>query len=175
MNIIKNMEPGENPPESINVFISAKRGDRNYYQPTNKGFIKLVHCLDANFALPKDFGVIPQTYYSNMQPLQAFVIARDAPEVGSLVSVKPVGTIKYNMEGITHENVLGVVEEDEIYSKIDDIEDLNDKHTEEISQFLKEKGHIKNKNIKIKGWFGKEKAEKLINSSLRLYKRKIEE
>lgn len=175
MTIIKSLDTGKNPPEKVNVFIEANQDGRNYYKLEKNGLVRLVDCLDGNFTLPKDFGAIPKTYHSNMESLEAFVLSRESPEIGSIVNIKPIGTIKYVLDELSHEHIIGVVEQDERYNKADDIEDLSEKHTEEVTQFLKEIAHIKNKNIKIKGWFGKDRAKKLINHSMRLYKRKFED
>ena len=94
-NVWKDVSPGEEVPEIVNVFIEIPKGCRNKYEyHKDYGVIKLDRVLYSPFHYPYDYGFIPRTYCEDGDPLDAFVIMDEATYPGTLIEGRPIGMLE---------------------------------------------------------------------------------
>ena len=85
MNLWRDIPPGDNPPEQVNVVIEvvSKTRDKYEYNPEWKAFV-LDRVLHASVVFPVEYGFIPQTWFADDDPLDIMVLSYEELEVGCI-------------------------------------------------------------------------------------------
>ena len=69
-NLWKELSPGNDIPDVINVIVEIPKGSRNKYEfDKEMGVLRLDRVLYSSIHYPGDYGFIPQTYYDDGDPL----------------------------------------------------------------------------------------------------------
>lgn len=157
--------------EEIYFLVKARQGEKNRYR-FNRKILKLEEVLPEELTYPENYGIVIKTHCDDTEPLDGFVLLKESPPVGSLVKVKPIGFLRIKEENKRDEKIICVALEDEDFSAIEDIEQISNERQKSIKDFFETYGYLNDKEIKIEGWFGKERSKKLIEHSRKLYKRK---
>jgi inorganic pyrophosphatase len=172
--MIKKLPPGPKPPEEIFVVIEIPKGSQNKYELDKKlGLIVLDRVLHSPLHYPADYGHIPSTLCEDGDPLDALVLVTEPTFPGCLIKVRPVGMIEMEDEKGADDKILGVPVEDPRFSHVFDIKDVPEHFLKEISHFFEMyKALEPNKWVRVKGWFGAERAKKVIEEAVKLYRTK---
>ncbi len=173
--MMEKLPAGPNPPEEIFVIVEIPKGSQNKYELDEKlGLIVLDRVLHSPLHYPADYGHIPSTLCEDGDPLDALVLVTEPTFPGCLIKVRPVGIIEMEDERGVDDKILAVPIEDPRFSHVFDIKDVPEHFLKEISHFFEMyKALEPNKWVRVKGWFGAEKAKKVIEEAIKLYKKKI--
>jgi inorganic pyrophosphatase len=77
MHLWHDISPGDDAPEIIHAVVEIPKGSRNKYELDKKtGLISLDRVLYSSLRYPGDYGLIPQTYYDDGDPLDILVMTK---------------------------------------------------------------------------------------------------
>ncbi|RMF33772.1 MAG: inorganic diphosphatase, partial [Chloroflexi bacterium] len=86
MNLWHELPPGPNAPETVYVIVEIPKGSRNKYEYDKKlGLLRLDRVLYSSLHYPGDYGLIPQTYYDDGDPLDILVMTNSPTFAGCLL------------------------------------------------------------------------------------------
>ncbi|HIP74260.1 MAG TPA: inorganic diphosphatase [Euryarchaeota archaeon] len=174
-NVWKEIPPGENVPDVVNVFIEIPKGCRNKYEYDKEyGIIRLDRVLYSPFHYPFDYGFIPGTYCEDGDPLDALVIMDEPTYPGVLVEAVPIGLLEMIDSGERDEKILCVPAKDPRYKEVKDIKDVPEHILKEISHFFEHYKDLQGKKTEIIGWKGSIDAKRKVVEAVELYKKEIE-
>jgi inorganic pyrophosphatase len=160
----------------LNVVIETPKGSHNKYNYDEKtGLFKLGGVLPAGASFPFDFGFVPSTLGGDGDPLDVLVLMDEPAFTGCLVSVRLVGVVKAEQterDGETERNdrLIGVAAESRLLRHIRALGSLSPDLLEEIEHFFVSYNQIKGKEFKPLGRSGPQKALKLVEEGMKLYR-----
>lgn len=175
VNLYKDLTPGKNPPKEINVVVDIPQGARNKYEYDEEGgYFKLDRTLFSPMYFPFEYGFIPQTVSEDGDSLDVVLIMSGPTFSGCVIQARPVGVLMMSdEEGVDNKIIAVPVEKvDPLLKEIKKIEDLGEHLKKEIELFFSDYKKLeteKYKFVKIKGWEGREKAEKIIKKAVDKY------
>ena len=173
VNLYKDISPGDNLPEEINVIIDIPKGCSNKYEYKEKqGYFELDRVIYSPLFFPFEYGFIPQTLSGDGDSLDVVLLTTFPTFSGCLIKARPVGVLLMEDEkGIDHKIVAVPLEKiDPHFKNIKDIEDINEHSKEEIKVFFEDYKKLeKDKFVKIKGWEKADKAKEIIQKAIERY------
>lgn len=173
INLYKDLPSGDNSPQKINVVIDIPKGSSNKYEyDEEKGFFALDRVIYSPIFFPFEYGFMPQTSSQDGDSLDVVLISTYPTFSGCLIKARPIGVLLMADEaGIDHK-IVAVPQEkiDPRFKEIQDIKDLPEHLKKEIQEFFETYKRLEpGKFVKIEGWEGKEKAEKIIKLAIERY------
>lgn len=173
VNLYKDISPGDNLPEEINVIIDIPKGCSNKYEyKEEKGYFELDRVIYSPIFFPFEYGFIPQTSSEDGDALDVVLLLTYPTFSGCLIKARPVGILLMEDEkGIDHKIVAVPLEKiDPHFKNIKDIGDINEHLKEEIKVFFEDYKKLeKDKFVKIKGWEKADKAKEIIEKAIERY------
>lgn len=167
---IKNLSPGKNPPEEINVFIEIPQGSSVKYELDKKtGIIVVDRFLYTAMFYPFNYGFIPQTHAEDGDPVDVLVISSQKVAVGCLLPSRPIGMLEMEDEAGIDAKIIAVADKkiDPVYSKVEKIDDLSENLQMMIKHFFERYKELEpGKWVKTKRFLSKEKALEVIKKAL---------
>ena len=154
---------GANIPKTVNVVVEIPKGSTNKYEIDHEtGIVKLDRVLFSPLFYPCDYGFIPETLYSDGDPLDALVILTHPTFPGCIVEAKPIGALGMRDEKGVDDKIICVATKDPRYSDIDDLDDLSEHLRREIVHFFAVYKELEEKAVEVLGWNTKAKAHQII-------------
>ncbi|MCG2690437.1 inorganic diphosphatase [Candidatus Parcubacteria bacterium] len=175
MNLSKDIKPGENVPEEINVIVEIPKGSKNKYEIDEEtGAICLDRALYSSVYFPFEYGSIPQTASEDGDPLDIVLLATNPTFPGCLVKARPIGVLLMEDEAGVDNKVVVVPKSkiDPRFSHVNEYTDLTEHQQREIKEFFETYKRLEpNKFVKITGWEGVKKAKEIITQAVQKYKK----
>jgi inorganic pyrophosphatase len=172
MNLLKDIPPGDDPPNILNVVIEVISGSRYKYEYNFEweAFV-LDRVVHSSVVFPVEYGFVPQSWYNDQDPLDVLIMSYEPLEVGCIVKVRPIGAIILEDEKGEDPKILSVPIGDPRFNEFRDIKDVPNHILKEIQEFfLTYKRLEPRKWVKFKEWKNAKEAKEIINYSLNLYK-----
>jgi inorganic pyrophosphatase len=169
MNILHDIAPGT--PDEINVIIEIPKGSKNKYEIDKKtGLIALDRVMHTAQDFPFDYGFVPQSLWTDGDPLDVVVLTTYPLFPGVLVKVRPVAVMGMNDSGDEDDKLIAVPVDDPRWNDVQDLKDLN-KHTlKEIEHFYSSYKKIQKKEVIVKDFADKKTAQEIFQKGLQMYK-----
>ena len=165
---------GEDCPDVFNVIVETPRGSKCKYEISKKHQgIVLDRVLHHSVMYPAEYGLIPQTYYLDNDPMDVILLMSQQTYPGIIVEAKAIGMLEMLDQGEEDHKVLAVAIRDPIYRDYEAIENLPEHLPKEISNFFEIYKILENKKTEVKGWLGKESALREISKSMDIYDSKF--
>ncbi len=169
--IWKALKAGPDPPKVVNALIEIPKGSNVKFEMDHEtGVVFMDRVLYTAFSYPFDYGIIPQTWYMDNDPMDIMVLSRVSIFPGCVVPARPVGFVRMRDEAGEDNKILAVPAKDPYWERIKDVTDVPSGMLAEIKHFLE---HYKDlepgKWVKLEGWDGKELAEKEIERAMSIY------
>jgi len=166
---------GSNPPKVVNALVEIPKGSNVKFEMDHEtGIVFVDRVLYTAFAYPFDYGIIPQTWYLDNDPMDIMVLSRVTVYPSCVVPARPIGFVRMRDEAGEDNKVLAVPAKDPYWERIKDVSDVPSGTLSEIKHFLE---HYKDlepgKWVKLEGWDNKEVAEEEIRKALSLYQQKF--
>ena len=173
--IWRTLKAGSNPPKVVYAFVEIPKGSNVKFEMDHEtGVIFVDRVLYTAFSYPFDYGIIPQTWYLDNDPMDIMVLSRVSIFPGCVVPARPIGLVRMRDEAGEDNKVLAVPAKDPYWEKIKDISDVPSSTLAEIRHFLE---HYKDlepgKWVKLEGWDNRELAEKEIEKAMSLYEQRF--
>lgn len=174
-NLFKDISPGKNFPDQINVVVDIPKGSGNKYEyKEDEGYFKLDRTLYSPMFFPFEYGFIPQTMSEDGDSLDVVLLTTFPTFSGCVIGARPIGVLLMKDEAGTDNKIVAVPLEkvDPRFKEIQKIEDLGEHIKKEIELFFADYKKLekeKYKLVKIKGWRGIEEAKKIIKKAIEKY------
>ncbi|GGM66948.1 inorganic pyrophosphatase [Thermogymnomonas acidicola] len=170
------LPPGPKPPEEIYVVIETPRGSKNKYEVAkDHAGIVLDRVLHSSVMYPVDYGMIPQTYYLDGDPIDVLLLTSEPLFPGTIVEARPIGLMKMVDQGDVDDKVLAVAKGDPVHRNLRSYREVNEHRLKEIANFFETYKILENKKTEVKGWEDRDRALAEIERSIKMYKEKFGE
>lgn len=174
MNLWKDIPAGDNPPEQVNLIIEIPKGFRNKMELDKEtGLLMLDRVLHKPFRYKWNYGLIPQTFYEDGDAADGLVVMEDALPAGSIVSVRPIGLMRFMDSGELDDKLISVAIKDPDFKKINDINQLPKKTLNEIKYFFNNYKKAEGKKTEVKSFENSKAAKEFIMKAIELYRKKF--
>lgn len=168
------VSPGENLPQIVTAVIEIPSGSHTKYEIDKlSGLIRLDRILLSSMYYPANYGIIPQTYYSDGDPLDILVLCSESLVPLTLVTARVIGILEMTDENKKDHKIIAVAENDSSLLHINDIENLPAYTINEIQNFFEEYKKLEGKAVQVFGFKNKEEAFDCIEESLMMYVKEI--
>ncbi len=172
MNLYKDLEPGEKPPERINVVVEIPQGERNKYEYDERGYFRLDRTLHTPVVYEFEYGFIPRTRSKDGDSLDVILLMSRSTFPGCVVKARPIGVLEMEDEKGIDEKILAVpcADIEPRYADVKEYTDLSQHELEEIEFFMQDYKKLETgKWVKTRGWGNKKKAEEIIMDAIKRY------
>jgi inorganic pyrophosphatase len=172
MDLWRDIETGPKVPSVINVIVEIPKGSQNKYEYDKKhGVIKLDRVLFSPFFYPGEYGIIPQTFAEDGDPMDALVLVTNPTYPGVLIESRPIGMLQMKDGGEMDDKILCVAKDDVRFEDINDLSDLEKHIPKEIAHFFATYKQLEGKKVEILGWKNAASAKKAISAGIKLYQK----
>jgi len=165
---------GDKAPKIINCIIEIPKDSPVKYElDKQSGLLKLDRYLYSAVHYPADYGLVPQTYWEDDDPLDIFVLTGRPTYPMTLCSVRVIGVIRMIDQDEKDDKIVAVHEKDPRYAEIKSIKDVPKHILAELHNFLETYKELEKKKVEVFEILGPKEAYKDIERSMKLYKEKF--
>jgi inorganic pyrophosphatase len=169
---LKNISPGKNIPDDINVIIEIPTRSEpvKYEVDKESGALFVDRFMATAMYYPCNYGYVPNSLSDDGDPVDVLVVAPYPLISGSVIRCRPVGLLKMTDEKGLDSKVLAVPVDklSTLYQNVKEASDLPESLLNSITHFFE---HYKDlepgKWVKVDGWFGIEEAREEILASIK--------
>lgn len=170
MNLWRELRTGPNAPEIIYTLVEIPKGSRNKYEYNKEfGVIKLDRVLYSSLHYPGDYGLIPQTFYDDGDPLDILVMVNEPTFPGCIIEARPIGIFRMLDKGVADDKILAVPARDPIFTDYHDITDIPKHYLAEVGHFFEVYKDLEGMRTKPIGWENAATAKTEILRAMKLY------
>jgi inorganic pyrophosphatase len=148
------------------VMIEVPKGSRNKYEYDKlRRKIRFDRLLFSPVHYPTDYGYIEGTLALDGDPLDALVLVWEPTFPGCLIDAAPVGLFQMADEKGPDEKILCVPIHDPHWNEIRSLDDVPRHLLREIEHFFTIYKDLEEKEVRVDGWEGLGRAEKVIREA----------
>ncbi len=163
--------------QDLNVIIETPKNSRNKFNyDEERGLFKLGGVLPAGASFPFDFGFVPQTTGGDGDPLDVLVLMDEPAFAGCLVAARLIGVVEAeqtekNGNATRNDRLIAVAAASRQHKGVRALKDVNEQLIAEIEHFFVSYNVIKGKEFKPTGRFGPERAKRIVEDGIKLFRR----
>jgi inorganic pyrophosphatase len=174
-NLWQDLPPGPDPPKRVYVIVEVPRGETNKYEYDHVlGVFRLDRVLYGALYYPADYGIIPQTWYTDNDPLDIMVLTSKPTFTGCIMEARPIGVLTMEDEKGEDDKIIAVPVTDPRFEELTECSMMaNHLRAEIVDFFLNYKNLEPCKWVKVKEWKDSPVAEKIINTAIKRYREQI--
>ncbi len=170
MNLWRELRSGPNSPEIVYTLVEIPKGSRNKFEYNKEfGVLKLDRVLYSSLYYPGDYGLIPQTFYDDGDPLDILVMINEPTFPGCIIEARPIGVFRMLDKGVADDKILAVPARDPIFADYHDITDIPKHYLAEVAHFFEVYKDLEGMRTKPIGWENAEVAKAEILRAMKLY------
>jgi inorganic pyrophosphatase len=174
VNLWHRLPSGPHVPQTVYCIVEIPKGSRNKYEYSKSaGIIKLDRVLYSSMHYPSDYGLIPQTYAEDGDPLDILVMVNEPTFGGCVIEARPIGIFHMLDRGDPDEKILAVPSTDPLFADYNDLTDVPKHFLTEVAHFFQTYKQLQGIQVTPKGWENAEKAREVILQSIARYKEKF--
>ncbi|WP_119067615.1 inorganic diphosphatase [Aggregatilinea lenta] len=174
INLWQSLPSGPDIPDVIYCIVEIPKGSRNKYEYSKKsGVIKLDRVLYSPMHYPSDYGLVPQTYAEDGDPLDILVMVNEATFAGCVIEARPIGIFHMLDRGDPDEKILAVPSTDPQFDDYHDLKDVPKHFLSSVAHFFQVYKELQGIPVEPQGWEGAEVAKQAILASIDAYKKKF--
>ncbi len=168
---LKNIKPGKNPPEDVNVIIEIPEGSMIKYElDKDAGVIAVDRFVRTTMGYPANYGFVPNTTAGDGDPVDVLVLCSQPLHPGVMINVIPIAMLEMEDESGKDEKIIAVPSEksDPMYGIMKDLGDISEHVKAKIKHFFEHYKELEpGKWVKISDWKGKAEAMKTISEGIK--------
>ncbi|MGN6541515.1 MAG: inorganic diphosphatase [Ginsengibacter sp.] len=165
---------GDHTPQVVNAVIEIpKGGSMKYELDKSSGLLKLDRVIYSSMHYPMNYGLIPQTYFDDGDPLDILVLCSMPIVPLCLMDARVIGIMHMVDDQGVDDKILAVAQHDPSLVHINDIKHLQQHQMNELKNFFEGYKALENKKVEVGNMLGKEEAYDCIMRSIKLYKEKF--
>ncbi|MBI4894611.1 MAG: inorganic diphosphatase [Candidatus Aenigmarchaeota archaeon] len=171
MDLWKDLKPGKNPPEEVDVVVEIPKGSRNKFEIDKEtGLIKLDRVLHRPFRYEWDYGFIPQTLADDGDPLDGVIIVDQPSFPGAVIPCRPIGVMHMIDQGEGDDKIVCVPADDPDSKAVKSLSKAQESRMRKWFEGYKRK---EKKKVEITGFEDAAAARRYIKNAIELYKKKV--
>ncbi len=171
INLWHQLPPGPEVPDKVYCIVEIPKGSRNKFEYSKKaGVIKLDRVLYSPMHYPSDYGLIPQTFAEDGDPLDILVMVNEPTFAGCVIEARPVAIFHMIDRGDPDDKILAVPATDPIFDDYHDIDDVPKHFLSEIAHFFQTYKQLQGIEVTPQGWDNASVARDVILASIQRYK-----
>jgi inorganic pyrophosphatase len=160
----------------LNCLIEIPMGSKIKYEiDKESGLLIVDRILYSSVHYPCNYGLIPQTFCDDGDPLDILVIGQLPVNPMSLMRVRPIGVFRMIDQQKADDKIISVHVHDPEYNHIKSLKELPDHKIKEIRHFFESYKALENKDVAINSVGDEHEAEKVIRSAIELYQKLIKD
>lgn len=160
--------------EELNCLIEIPAGSKIKYEIDKEtGLLRVDRILYSSVHYPCNYGLFPQTFCDDGDPLDVLVIGQLPVVPLSIMRVRPIGVIRMIDQGKGDDKVISVHVHDPEYNHIRSVKELPSHKLNEIRRFFESYKELEKKNVEIKSIDDEVKAVEVINDAVKFYRSKF--
>lgn len=165
------IDPGSEVPAFVRSFIEIPKGSKGKYElDKESGTLRLDRVLFSSVHYPANYGFIPRTYCDDHDPLDIMVICSIDVFPMCIVEARVIGAMEMVDEDEKDVKIISVARNDMSVNYINELSELPPHTLVELRRFFEDYKKLEHKNVTVEEFVDREKAYKIINDSLELYK-----
>lgn len=162
---------GRSVPDLINAVIEIPRGSRNKYEyEAEYNVFKLDRVLASPMHYPTAYGFVPNTLFSDGDPVDIMVLTDEPTFVGCLIEVRPIGVMRMIDVDKVDDKIIAVPVADKKYSHYTSLESMKPHTLEEIKYFYSTYKNLEGLETQFVGWGGIDYAGEMLFQSMKRYR-----
>lgn len=166
--------PGPEVPAVVRAVIEIPRGSRCKYELDKpSGLLVLDRVLHSAMRYPANYGLIPQTYYLDHDPLDILVLCAEDLVPLATVPARVIGLLHMQDTGLPDDKIIAVADRDPTFASLTDVAELPAAVREEIQDFFAQYKRLENKPVTTLGFAGRAAALACVQESLARYQQQI--
>jgi inorganic pyrophosphatase len=174
INLWHRLPPGPRIPETVYCVVEIPKGSRNKYEYSKvAGVIKLDRVLYSSMHYPSDYGLIPQTYAEDGDPMDILVMVNEPTFAGCVIEARPIAVFHMLDRGDPDEKILAVPSTDPLFNDYSDVGDVPRHFLVEVAHFFQTYKQLQGIQVTPKGWEDAAAARAVIVQSIERYKQKF--
>jgi len=152
----------KNSPIVVNAIVEIPKGTRAKYEyDKDYEVFKLDRCLTSAMAYPANYGFIPKTLGEDNDPLDIVIYGSQPVPTGIVVECRIIGGLNMEDKGVKDYKLMAVPLS--IEKELDDISKIEHNLLNITKDFFRNYKNMHGKRVLVKNWFGKSRAQKIIN------------
>ncbi|MFM9279289.1 inorganic diphosphatase [Paenibacillus jiagnxiensis] len=165
----------DNYPEEINAVIEIPQGSLIKYEiDADTGYVIADRYQSMSVQYPGNYGSIPQTIGGDGDPLDVLVLTREPLVPGTIIKVRPIGTLNMVDGGEADEKVIAVPASkiDPYYDDVKDLSDLPQIEIERIEKFFAVYKQLPEgrKSVELNGFKKADETKQAVKQAIDTYK-----
>jgi len=174
MHLWHDITVGPEAPRVVHTVVEIPKGSRNKYELHKAtGVIQLDRVLYSSLHYPGDYGLIPQTYYDDGDPLDVLVMTNSQTFPGCLLQTRPIGLFRMTDKEQPDDKVLAVLAHDPFFAEWQDIDDIPQHFLAEMAHFFSVYKDLERARTQALGWEPAAAARQAIRHAMRLYQKEF--
>lgn len=170
LNILARIAP-LNSDDSLNVIVEIEKGSKNKYELDKEtGLIKLDRVLATAQDYPFDYGFVPNTLWSDGDPLDVVLLTTYSIKSGTLVKARAIAVLDMLDNGESDVKIIAVPVHDPRFENLQDLSDINPHTLEEIKHFFETYKNLDHKKVEIPEVQNKQASLEIIQQAIALFK-----
>ena len=161
---------------TIPAIVETPQGTRTKVEfDYNLGLLRLTRVLPEGITFPLNFGSIPGTRADDGDPLDILLFMHDPVPPGTLLAARPIGVMEAeqtetNGRSERNDRIFAVPAKDAHYSHLRSVSHIEKRQRKEFERFFETYNSEDGKKFRPLGWFGPQRAWKLIDRARRKYR-----
>ena len=168
---MKNLSPGKNPPEEINVVVEIPQGSLIKYElDKESGYIFVDRFAFTTMGYPANYGFVPNTMSGDGDPVDVLVLSIQPVHPGCVIPTIPIGLLEMEDESGIDAKVIAVppLKVDPFFGRYKDLSEVEDAIKNRIKHFFEHYKELEpGKWVKVKEWKGKTEALEEVRKGLK--------
>lgn len=162
----------EHPEEWFPAYIEIPAGSKVKYEldkPT--GLLRVDRILYSSVHYPANYGLIPQTYCPDNDPLDVLVLSQEAVAPGTLLRARPIGVMRMLDGGKEDDKVIAAHIDDPAFMDVYTIDQLPPHRMKELQRFFLDYKALEGKEVTVEKPHGPDEARAVLREAIALYAR----
>jgi inorganic pyrophosphatase len=165
---------GNKAPKIVNGLIEIPQGTKAKYEVDKEtGLLKLDRVIYSSFHYPINYGFIPQTLGYDGDPLDILVMCSESIQPLCLVEATVIGNMQMIDNGEVDDKIIAVASSDPAVNHIKSMNDVPAHFITVLKNFFEQYKVLQNKVVEIDEFQSQEKAYKVIDDAIAMYKAKF--
>jgi len=174
VNLWHHLPPGPQIPHVVYCVVEIPKGSRNKYEYSKKaGVIKLDRVLYSPMHYPSDYGLIPQTYAEDSDPLDILVMVTEPTFAGCVIEARPIAIFHMLDRGDPDDKILAVPATDPLFDEHQDLQDVPKHFLNEVAHFFQTYKQLQGIQVTPKGWEDAAAARAVIEQAIQSYRERF--
>lgn len=165
---------GDKWPEEVQCIIEIPSGSKAKYElDKDSGLLRLDRVLFSSVHYPANYGLIPQTFCDDGDPLDILVLSQLSLVPLCIVEAHVIGVMRMIDQGKHDDKIIAVASNDMSVRHIKDISVLPEHLLLELRRFFEDYKKLENKEVEIADFLGRKEATQIVRESVELYRGKF--